>query len=404
MALHTALVWIAALFLASSVFGHTVSLRLTLLGTGILLAAAVTYREKENKLRFLPPIWLPFLLWGAWAVASVTWSLEPERSLKEWRNEVFYTGAALWVCYVAAQARDAARVFLPVLGIAGATACLIALRDFARGLEHYMAGWHGGPGDHSSALLVLLPAAVMTAWAVQRQKAWWNALTAMAMAALFFASAYTTLNRMVWLAFAIQFLTLGGLLLVRRNGRSGAKPGLRGRIAAYTLAGAAIAGCGAVVLSIQAEREAAGIAKAFEQDPRLALWPEAAERIGQRPLAGYGFGRGLLRDAFQAKFNALDTHLWHAHNLFLETLLQLGIPGMALFLLLLGSVLRNGWHIARDDDETAAACGMALLAIVTGMLVRNMTDALLVRQNALLFWGTTGVLLALGNLARNARA
>jgi hypothetical protein len=151
MALHTALAWIAALFLASSVFGHTVSLRLTLLGTGILLAAAVTYREKDSKLRFLPPIWLPFLLWGAWALTSVTWSLEPERSLKEWRNEVFYTGAALWVCYVAAQTRDAARVFLPVLGIAGATACLIALRDFARGLEHYMAGWHGGRLAHASA-------------------------------------------------------------------------------------------------------------------------------------------------------------------------------------------------------------------------------------------------------------
>jgi O-antigen ligase len=329
--------------------------------------------------------------------------------LKEWRNEVFYTAAALWVCYVGAQARDAARVFLPVLGIAGATACLIALRDFARGLEHYMAGWHGGPGDHSSALLVLLPAAVMTAWwAVQRKKARWNALTALALAGLFVASAYATLNRVIWLVFAIQFLALGGFLLMRRDARPGPKPGVRGRIAAYTLTGAAIAGCGAIVLSIQAEREAAGIVRAFDQDPRLAIWPEAAERIGERPLMGYGFGRGLLREAFQEKLSTVDTNLWHAHNLFLEILLQLGIPGMVLFLLLLGTVVRKGWHIAREDDETAAACGMALLAIVAGMLVRNMTDALLVRQNALLFWGTGAALLAIGersgDLAKSARA
>jgi hypothetical protein len=107
---------------------------------------------------------MPFLLWSAWALTSVTWSLEPERSLKEWRNEVFYTGAALWVCYVAAQTRDAARVFLPVLGIAGATACLIALRDFARGLEHYMAGWHGGWRSFQRAVA-----------SARRHDAWWAA-------------------------------------------------------------------------------------------------------------------------------------------------------------------------------------------------------------------------------------
>jgi hypothetical protein len=38
---------------------------------------------------------------------------------------------------------------------------------------------------------------------------------------------------------------------------------------------------------------------------------------------------------------------------------------------------------------------MALLGVLAGMIARNMTDSLLIRQNALLFWGATGALLAL---------
>jgi hypothetical protein len=33
--------------------------------------------------------------------------------------------------------------------------------------------------------------------------------------------------------------------------------------------------------------------------------------------------------------------------------------------------------------------------VLAGMLVRNMTDTLLVRQNALVFWGVVGLLLGL---------
>jgi hypothetical protein len=47
---------------------------------------------------------------------------------------------------------------------------------------------------------------------------------------------------------------------------------------------------------------------------------------------------------------------------------------------------------------------MALLGVLAGMLVRNMTDSLLVRQNALLFWGVSGVLLAWGSTSRNLGA
>jgi len=390
MRLDTAAAWVAALFLASCLFGGTVSLRLLLLGTALVLAAAVTFRPPE-KFALLPPIWLPFVLWGAWALASLAWSVEPERSLKEWRNEVFYTGAALWVCYVGAQALHAVRIFPYVVAAAVAAACSTALYEFAHGLKRYAEGWHGGPGDHSSALLTLMPCVAIAGWYASR--AGWPRSAGFAiwsLAALMTVSAYTTLNRTLWLGFAAEFVVLGALLLARvpRVLRSA-----RVRLAAGAIALAVIVGCGAVLISIQTERVRVG-AKAFERDHRLVLWPEIVGYIEARPLTGHGFGRGLLRDDLQQRFRQIDENLWHAHNLFLEALLQLGAPGVVLLLILLGAIVREGWRAARQANEAAAGCGMALLGVLAGVLARNMTDSLLVRQNALLFWGVVGVLLA----------
>ena len=384
----TILPWVAALLLAASLFSHTVALRLWLLAAGIVLAAIIVVRRR-NEIRALPPIWLPFALWALWAGLSIAWSFEPGRSVKEFRNEVFYTGAALWICYVGAQARDAARVLAGVVACAALAACAISIGQFFGGLPRYPASLYSGPGNHSSALIVLMPCALMVAWyatRVRRQS--WAGSAALTLAAVFFASAYTTLNRTIWLAFAVQFVLLSALLMRRGASRSIRMP--------IVLGVAALGACAVMLLSIQVERQAAGNATAIENDARLALWPEVMERVGERPLTGYGFGRGLLRRALQEELGDVDKYLWHAHNLFLEALVQTGVPGLLLLVLLLGATLREAWRLSCDPDDWTAACGVALLAVVAGMLVRNMTDTLLVRQNALLYWGIVGALLGLG--------
>jgi len=392
MKLHTACAVVAALFVASSVFAHTVSLRMLFLAAGIVLASMVVARARD--VRALPSIWIPFVAWGAWALISLAWSMEPERTLKEWRNEVFYTGAGLWICYVGAQARYAVWIFGVAAAAAAVLASIIAIYEFSQGLAAYAAGWHGGPGDHSSALLVLIPCVAMAGWYASRARwAWWGPVAAGALGALMVASGYTTQNRTLWLALAAQFAVLGGLQLVR------APALLHDRRFKVALSGAAIAvilGLAAVLMNIQASREAVG-AKAIDRDHRLVLWPQVALYIEERPLSGYGFGRGVLGEDLQEKFKQMDQNLWHAHNLFLEALVQLGVPGLVLLLVLLGVLLREGWRTARHPNEAAAACGMALLGVIVGMLIRNMTDSLLVRQNALLFWGVTGALLAWGS-------
>jgi O-antigen ligase len=381
---HDLAAWAAALLLSSAFFAHTIALRLFLLVAGLGLVAAAIAKDRRS-LRLLPPLWIPLVLWAAWACASLGWSLEPARTAKELRSEAGYSMAAFWLCFVAGQARDAARAFLPLVGAAGAAVCANAFYAFARGTD----GWSGGPGNLSSALLVVLPCAAATAW-YARQAAWPTAFRAapilLAVGAM--AAAYTALSRTFWLALAAEIAAMALLLAVQRGA------GRRYRTTTVLLATTAVAlAAAAMTLHIQTEREALG-ARVMEEDPRLVLWTEVAGKIEQRPWTGYGFGRGMLRVELRDELKAAQ--LWHAHNLFLDTALQLGAPGVVLLLVLLAATLREGWRLARDPSPAAVACGIAIVAMLAGTLVRNMTDVLLVRQNAILYWGVLGVLLAWG--------
>lgn len=383
------LAWVAGLFIGSTLFSHTVAARLTLLGTGVVLAAISLARSRD--LRPLPPIWIAFALWAGWAALSIAWSVDAERSEKEWRNEVVYTGLGMWVCYIAAQARQAPRILLSLAGAGAILVCLTAIVYFARGYAtYYLQGPHGGPGNHSAAVLTLMPCALAACWHAWRAH-WprWTLALAAGCVLLLFASAYTTLNRTVWIGLAFE-VVLFAVLVVRRL-RLPAPQAYKVLIA---VALASVAAAAAIVFDVQAERQKFG-GHPILQDTRLVLWPEILERAAARPLTGYGFGRGLLGHSLQDELHSVDPFLWHAHNLFLEAMVQTGLPGMLLLIGLLAAIARAGWRLTKEADDAAAACGIALLGVLAGMLMRNMTDSLLVRQNALLFWAVTGALLGL---------
>jgi O-antigen ligase len=383
--------WAAAFFLCAALFSHTVALRLFLLLLGVVLASAGILKQRRM-LKVLPSIWLPFLLWGAWAALSISWSLDPARSAKEFQNEIVYCALALWFCFVSAQAADAERSIVPVFACGAVSVCSMSLYYLFAGGD-YSVGWHGGAGAHSSALLTVMPCALAATWYAARSS-WPAALKALppVLVVLCFLSAYATLNRTVWIGFALQFLLIGGWALQRSGRVTVGRFSLRRRSAAAIAGIAVIAATAILVQKTQTVRAVLDHNAEVQNDPRPALWASILDAIKDRPLTGYGFGRGMLRQTFQGDFH--NRSLWHSHNLVLDILLQLGIPGLLLFVALLAVTVREGWNALRDPEDAAAVSGIALIAVVAGMLVRNMTDVLLVRQNALLFWGVVGVLLA----------
>src|SRR5262245_60694890 len=223
--------WVCALFIAAALFSNTVALRLVLLLAGAGLALVAVLRER-NAVRALPPLWLAFAVWAGWAWLSLAWAVEPERALKELRNEIVYTVLAFWMCYVAAQAREARRVVLPVVGVSAGLLCTVALYDFPQ--VRTGERWHGGAGNLSAIILTLLPCASMAAWYGYRTGRRGTTAAGLGIAILLLAGAYTTLNRTVWFGIALEFLLMGAWLAWRGK----ASIGQRTRIAA---AGAAIA-------------------------------------------------------------------------------------------------------------------------------------------------------------------
>ena len=378
--------WFAALFASSSLFAHDVALRLLLLALGLVCASTAAARQRD-KLSLWPSVAWPFLAWAMWAALTVSWSIEPERSEKEFSNEILYVAVAFFVCYIGAQAPRASHVAATVVGAAAALLCAVAIYSYSQGMEPYLYGWHGGPGNLSSALLMAMPCLLAGGWYAYRTVSR-NALgLAGFLAALLLVAAYTTLNRTIWIGIGVEVLLVGAFVVVRMAPR----PSHRMWSGAAVLALSVVAGCALIAMRVQEERVEADPAAVLGKDLRARIWPEVVQRIQAAPLTGYGFGRGLFRHALTDEFG--NPLIWHAHNLFLDITLQTGAPGLLLFLLLLAVVVREGWRAARSSDDARAAYGIALLGLLTGMVVRNMTDTMLVRQNALFFWAAAGFLI-----------
>ena len=395
--------WAAALFLAATMFSHTVALRLLMLLLGLALVVVTLVRARvagrDAGVQALPPLLVPIVLWSAWAGLSVLWSQEPERSQKEFQNEVVYVYLGFWLCFVAAQARGARRVFGIMLGTAGVLACLAGIYVFvAPGAQPWLERLASGPGDQSSAMLTLMPCALMAIWLARNeaaprtlQRAFWI------LPPLILVAAYVTLNRIVWVGFAIEFGVIVALLLwrpefdaMRRSGGTRLVPGL---IAAAVVGGVALV---MVQVQVQKLRVKETPSATVANEPRLEIWASAVGTVGQHPVTGLGFGRGIDRRPMVEKLGSVQ--FWHAHNLILETAVGSGVPGAVLLLLLIGMTAYKGWRFARHENAEVAAYGIALVAVVAGMFVRNLTDAQLARQNALLYWGIVGALLALATV------
>jgi len=99
---------------------------------------------------------------------------------------------------------------------------------------------------------------------------------------------------------------------------------------------------------------------------RYVLWESALDMIKKRPLTGWGLGNFFTySNIFVSEFSTQEKYkpLWVArpgfllrnpgrvHNEFLSLMVELGIPGLILFLLIFGLYLYeiwNGWKVRRD--------------------------------------------------------
>lgn len=203
-------------------------------------------------------------------------------------------------------------------------------------------GATGDPSFFAALQLVALPLILVLA---NQVKSFWVRLGLYGTAVLAISSVFSTVSRGGFL----QLLTIVLLLLLLPSRRLFASPTqkaavmlviLLGGIAFFTRYQADLAPRLETILQ-QGQGGANETASG-----RLVIWPAAIDAFNSRPFTGIGYGAFLetsidrMYETENTYLGSFKVHKEQVHNTFLGQLAELGIPGLVLFLGLLGSTLR----------------------------------------------------------------
>lgn len=373
----------ASLFVVALPFSHTTMLRLITLG----LAASFTFVSGGwREVPVLPLRWA----WAAWALVtglSVVFARSQLDAVGEFRNEVIYAFCAFATWFSLARHREGERWLARAVVAASAGALALGIVVFVSGRPLFDLGDYGDAGSLTTFLITVLPVLMLFALRSKPRSA--ARIGALALSAGCLAAGALALNRTFWFAAAAEIIVFSLFSIQHWQRRN------RG---AYILAGIAVITGAALAQVLWASHSKIALTAPGKEivdyivdDPRGDLWRFAFATIADHPWIGAGIGKWAMRDAFEAQFH--DSLLLHAHNIFLNRALETGLPGVATFIVLLASVVIAFWRLAKSGDARTAAVGAAGLALVVGVVAKNMTDDFFVRHNALLFWSLTGAAL-----------
>jgi len=136
-------------------------------------------------------------------------------------------------------------------------------------------------------------------------------------------------------------------------------------------------------------------------DGRREIWSRAIYMIQDFPFTGIGMGSfGEVADALYPFFSYSPGAIPHAHNLFLQIGVDLGIPGLIAWLAIFLVVIALSWKQYRygrlHQNVQCIALGAGLLSSQVALVVHGMTDAVtwgMVRP-APLVWAIWGLAVA----------
>lgn len=327
-----------------------VPLRLARLAALSALAAHLLHRMSRG--RPAGPVPRPLLLIGllvAWAVFTVPFSLWPNGSV-EVLTEPFLK--AVLVCWLLAGvlttvARLRAMVWL--LCLTTVPLALTALANYARGdldrIAGYGRGLAGNPNDLALFLALMVPLSGALA-AITR-----GPRRAVALAVIVFAVAGTvaTYSRGGFITLAVA-VVLGLIVCLRRHVVATAVASLLVAASVVALTPGTYLNRLSTITDINADPT--GSSQERWRDMRVA-----AAYVVEHPVIGAGIGMDILA------LNALRGPTWRTvHNSYLNYGVDLGLPGLGLFVLLIGSALATAWRVERRRPTTEEFAGLPALA------------------------------------------
>jgi len=368
-------------------FPGTVALRLVCLAVAFLVAMALWRRLAPPAIPCKPAL----LAWMAVAFLSLAWAVDPAYSLGEIKNEILYTMMTFVAFFAVTRDEADLRRLLLALAAGALLLCALALESRLRSGLWDPEGIHGGIAAFAGYAIAVAPMLLLLG---SRLAAAWSRAAVFVLFLLVAATAFFTLERIVWWALALQAV-IALILLWRRDILK-----LRAGTLLACVTGVVLLAAGAF-LAAQQVRFGTSSVGVVAEDIRLGQLGPVLHRIAESPAAGAGFGRGVLGKAHRDLIPKDNMQLWHAHNVFLNYGLEMGVPGMLALAWVFVSLLREYWRLYAGQDRVASLLGVAGLTLVAGMLLRNQVNDMFVRDEAILFWALNGMLLGLGRRLRS---
>lgn len=388
---------LAFVFLTILPINHTAALRhLLLLGIGI--AAFIAWRK--DTLPPLPVKW-PLLLWAAIVLLSSLWSVMPAFSLREFKLEVLLGLLAFFGFYGVTDSQKKLHLLIAALLLGIAITALMAMyRLWGIPVSEYWWDWQHNPWDWQNGFVsystYLAMASPFFIYVFFRGETGLKTLAAVALP-LYLWAGWATHNRMFWftLLIVVGLSSVLWFFKIQQPGDSKSKWKI-------LFAGSLIvlATLFEFTHMLQERANATTWQQAWwtmlSHSERYTIWQFWAGVAAQHPWLGMGFGRDLphLNVAMPSYMGAA----WfaHGHNLLLNIVLQLGVLGLSVFLFMAGAFVKQGWHCLNqpktERNTNVQWLGLTSIGVITALLVKNMTDDLFWRTDALLFWAMLGML------------
>ncbi|MFT4236045.1 MAG: O-antigen ligase family protein [Microbacterium sp.] len=409
-----------ATFLLFSALGHAIWYNLlgyigTLILMSLLIAGTLgiwvprlvrSRREAAFPWRRLPWVALGYL---AYAIASVFWSGWPEATLVTWAAQFAFTIAALFIADTLSW-RELARALEValrwIMGLSVVIELWVAavlrhplLPDFSDAPANPDPHWYWVRGNLFTGFL--------TGDRIQGVVGNSNQLGFLSLIALFVFALQLAdrrtrpLTGWLWLVVTgylfiraesataivsglVTLVALAAALLLRRASRAEARTKL------YALFGGVIV-AGVIFAVLAREELFALLGRKDTLTGRTRIWQAVWERAITHPVFGNGFSSPWVPwdKAFDGWIIDHGTTVFHAHDMWLDVFMQLGVVGVVLLAAAYLSLLWRSWFFAVDrprwdlrDDRPFQALTLLPLLVVVSALTRGLAES-----SPIMLWG-----------------
>ena len=333
------------------------------------------------------------LAWIALCMVSLAWSIDAGYTLAELRREILYGALAFLVLFGATRAPRQLHLFVAMLFLG---AFVLGIGEWLRFLlpgSQWARNVSMGPGPYSTQVVLLAPLLVLVAWRGPVGLGRGVRITLAAGAALIMAGIAGD-SRMLWIALMVcAVVAFAAFWLETPATHPGRAAALRALVAALVLLPLLMVA--ATEYKLRYYPHATSTMEAFSLDERPLIWKVAMNLARERPLLGHGYGREILGKQIDAQLEhaKLGQPYYHGHNVVLDAELQMGVPGVLAFALLMAALLAA--FVAARRREGGAPLAIVGVALLAGYFTKNMTDDFFFRPSSLVFWGIAGMLLGL---------